>query len=228
MRIIVAECDPAVADAIGKVIRDAGEYAYITESGDDALSAAQLCGFDALIVGVTTDLSSMDIVRIARARKLATMIIALVDGGPNERKRRLDLGADDCMEREPDMDELMARLRAIVRRAHGLAAPIVVVGDLSIDLTTKKFMVLGAEVPLRSKEHSFLRLLMLRKEMVAKTSVFLHLYNGEREPDSRALDTLVFRIRQKIIEAGGSTIPETVWGYGYILRGQKKQQNAAA
>lgn len=229
MRVIVAESDPTVAKAIGNSIREDGEYSYITESGEDALSAAKLCGFDVLVVGViTADLSSIQTVRTARIRKLSIMVIVLVDGGPMERKEFLDSGADDCMDRIPDMDELMARLRAMIRRAHGHATPLVVVGDLSINLTTRTFKVLGTEVPLRPKEYSFLRLLMLRREMVAKTGVFLHLYNSEREPDSRALDTLVFRIRQKIIEAGGTTIPETVWGYGYILRGQKKQQHTAA
>jgi len=101
-------------------------------------------------------------------------------------------------------------------------------GDLSIGLTTKKFTGLGTEVLLRPKEYSFLRLLMLRREIVDKGSVRTYLYNGEKEPDSRSIDTLVCRIRKKITTAGGSTIPETIWGYGYRIIAPRKKQYAAA
>ena len=229
MRVIVAESDPAVAEAIGNFIRKEGDYSYITESGEDALSVARFCEFDALVVGtVSTDLSSIQTVRTARIRNLSVMVIALADGGAKERKKFLDIGADDCMGRTPDLDELMARLRAMTRRAYGHESSTVVVGDLSINLATKKFTVLGNEVLLRPKEYSFLRLLMLRREIVDKGSVRTYLYNGEKEPDSRSIDTLVCRIRKKITTAGGSTIPETIWGYGYRIIAPKKKQYAAA
>jgi two-component system cell cycle response regulator CtrA len=141
--------------------------------------------------------------------------------------RSFETGADDYLVKPFDREELLARMRAIVRRAKGFAEPTLRVGPIELRLGAREVTVNGKPVHLTGKEFSILELLVLRRGMVLSKEAFLnHLYGGMDEPEIKIIDVFVCKLRKKLAEASGEQLIGTVWGRGYVLRDAASQAAA--
>ena len=151
-----------------------------------------------------------------------TPVIALAGGysDPIKRVALLEAGADDALDKPFHRDELIARLRAIVRRSRGHALAKIVVGDLTLDLDQMNVTINKTAVHLTGAEWRMLQLLALRvNTVVTKQAILDHLYGGRDEPELKTIDVFICKLRRKLFEAsGGRDYIETIWGRGYALR----------
>jgi two-component system cell cycle response regulator CtrA len=133
--------------------------------------------------------------------------------------KALALGADDFITKPFDTEELMARIRAVVRRSKGFSHPMLRVGRLQLNQDGRQVLVDGKEVHVTCKEYAILELLVLRKGMVLTKEAFLsHLYGGMDEPEMKIIDVFICKLRKKLAMAGASDVIATVWGRGYMMR----------
>ena len=138
----------------------------------------------------------------------------------SDRIEGLNAGADDYLTKPFHKDELVARVRAIVRRARGHSESVIRVGNITVDLNAKSVEVGGRDVHLTGKEYAMLELLSMRKGTTLTKEMFLnHLYGGIDEPELKIIDVFVCKLRKKLAQANaGEHYIETVWGRGYVMR----------
>jgi two-component system cell cycle response regulator CtrA len=139
--------------------------------------------------------------------------------------KALSAGADDYMTKPFHKDELVARLKARVRRSRGHAKSVITTGQLSIDLNAKTVEVDGAPVRVTNKEYQMLELLSLRKGTTLTKEMFMnHLYGGMDEPEFKIIDVFICKLRKKLADAcNGENYIKTVWGRGYALSGPERK-----
>ncbi|RYY05336.1 MAG: response regulator transcription factor [Alphaproteobacteria bacterium] len=153
-----------------------------------------------------------------RLAKHHTPIIALAAASP-ARLRVLAAGADDVVEPEMDRVELIARIRAVVRRSRGFSQSLLRVGDLTLDVDQHEVTANGVRVPFTPREFAILELLVLRRNVIMTKEVILsHLYGGIDEPEIKIIDVFICKIRNKLAKAGLPGIISTVWGRGYTVK----------
>ena len=141
-----------------------------------------------------------------------TPIIAL-SAVPQARLKALTAGADDVVELEMDRIELIARIRAVVRRSRGYSQSSLRVGDLTLDVDQHDVTANGVRVPFTPREFAILELLVLRRNMImTKEAILAHLYGGLDEPEIKIIDVFVCKIRNKLAKAGLHNVISTVWG----------------
>jgi two-component system cell cycle response regulator CtrA len=150
---------------------------------------------------------------------VALLVIGRADAR-DEAARVLELGADDVVNEATAPAEIVARLKAIVRRRAGRATPRIEVAGLVIDIDTQTVEVRGQEMPLTRLEYQLLEFLALGANTVrTKADILTQLYMLEDEPHSRIVESYICRIRRKMTELGAEAgMLETVWGRGYMLR----------
>ena len=159
--------------------------------------------------------------RTLRTSKVSTPILILSgDNGIQNKVKGLGLGADDYLTKPFHREELVARIRAIVRRSRGHAQPIVQIGDLVVNLNQKVVEIHGKRVRLTGREYEILEILCLRKGSTLTKEMFLNqLYGGMDEPEMKIIDVFICKLRKKLAYAlGGQVYIETVWGRGYSIR----------
>ncbi|AKR48122.1 MULTISPECIES: response regulator transcription factor [Acetobacter] len=165
------------------------------------------------------DIYGYDILTTLRSLKLTTPVIIISPVNTSEVKTKaFAAGADDYLIDPFDSTELIARIQAILRRAHGYAHPIAQIGDLTVNLNSHTVMVNNQPIHLTGKEFAILELLVLRKGIAQTKETFLnHLYGGRDEPDIKIIDVFICKLRKKLQAAGVGNLISTVWGRGYIL-----------
>jgi two-component system cell cycle response regulator CtrA len=224
MRVLLVTADPAVRQLAGTALAAAGLTLAEAVDGEEALTEARAGDPDLVLIddGVAA-MSPAGLVRRLRRTGVAAGVILLGDRiDAAGRARALDLGADDCVGRAIDPAELLARVRAVVRRAAGHASCLLKVGGLSLDIAARTVSVGRATVRITGKEFDLLELLALRRgRVVSRASIMDHLYGGvDGEPLEKVVDIHVCRIRRKLAAAtpGGEALLRTVWGRGFMLR----------
>ncbi|GBQ99302.1 winged-helix domain-containing protein [Asaia lannensis] len=163
--------------------------------------------------------SDTRIIRQLRKGKIAVPVIVVRKIGSAEGEvELLSAGADDCVGEETDHRVLLARLRAVARRAGGHDSPTLQVGRMSVGIDRREVHIDGAVVPLTRKEYDLLVLLVMRKNQVLSKEVLLDsLYSGEDEPFGKVIDVMICKIRKKIRAFGINEPFTTQWGIGYRL-----------
>ena len=199
-----------------------GFNTYVTDLGEEGLDLGKLYDYDIIVLDLNLpDMHGYDVLKKLRVSKVQTPILIL--SGMNEvddKVRGLMFGADDYLTKLFDKDELIARIRAIVRRSQGHADSVIETGKMKVNLDTKSVEVDDQSVHLTGKEYGILELLSLRKGTTLTKEMFLnHLYGGMDEPELKIIDVFVCKLRKKLGNAtGGDNYIETVWGRGYVLR----------
>lgn len=215
MRALVIEDDIPTADSLNLVLKSKG--GFVVDVGYDAhegVDLAKVYEYDVIVLG----LPSFGVIRDLRHHGIETPILVLthnIDVG--EKLRAFSFGADDIMTKPYNSDELIARVRAIVRRSHGHAQSIVTVGDLTINLDEKTVEAGGERVRLTTKEYQMVELMALRRGATITKGMFMnHLYGGMDEPELKIIDVFICKLRRKLGRAADHI--ETTWGRGYSLR----------
>lgn len=190
-------------------------------SGRDALAYLRSYDFDVIVLDADLrDMPGHEMVRLARAARFDVPAVVLADSAtPQAKARVLDQGADDFIITPCDMDEIMARIRAVVRRSQGHARSILRCGPVELSLDRREVQVRGRRMTVSRREFAVLELLFLKQGTILNKTAFLnHLYCGSDEPEMKTIDVIICRLRKKLAAAGVPTLVDTVWGCGYILR----------
>ena len=222
MRILLAEDDPLLGDGLQSGLRQLGFAVDWVRSGDAAERELRSGAYAAAVLDLGLPRrDGFEVLADVRKAGFRVPILVLTarDAVP-ERIRGLDLGADDYVVKPIDLEELAARLRALVRRAHGQPAEVLRVQDLELDPAGRIVRRGGEPVPLQTREFDLLHALMLNAgRVLTREQLEQHLYSWGREVDSNAVEVHIHHLRRKL---GGDYI-HTVRGVGYLL-----QREAAA
>ena len=217
MRILVIEDDPVLADGLAVGLRLNGDTVDAVATCADAVAAIETGTFDAIILDLMLpDGSGLDLladVRQAGNRTPVLMLTALDETA--DRIRGLDVGADDYIGKPFDLDELAARLRAVTRRGHGQAAPVLNANGVALDPSKMLATVEGRAIVLSRREFAILMALMERPGVIrSRQALEDRLYGWQEEVESNAIEVHIHNLRAKI----GKTSIETVRGLGYRMR----------
>ncbi len=219
MRIMLVEDDMLLAQSLTDRLKDQGFHVDEADRGEDALELTDIYEYQVMILDLgLPDMSGDEVLNNLRAKNEHLPVLILSGEADVEaRLSCLRAGTDDYLTKPFNMDELVARLHALVRRANGHANNRLQFGDITLDLTARDMRVGNTRVELTSKEYQMLELLCLRKgSVVSKESFLDHLYGGMDEPEMKIIDVFICKLRKKIENAGAShPFIETVWGRGY-------------
>ena len=218
MRILVAEDDAVLAEAVQRSLRQSGHAVDWVQNGAQAEDAVQVENFDLLILDLgLPKKSGLDVLKRLRARdsRLPVLILTASDG-VSERVRGLDAGADDYLAKPFDIAELEARVRALVRRGMSGASTLLRHGALAYDQVGRVARLNGEPLELSARELNLLEILLQRSgRLVSKDQLVSHLCEWGEEVSPNAIEVYVHRLRKKL-EPGGVRIM-TVRGLGYSL-----------
>ena len=219
MRILIAEDDPILSDGLVRSLRNSGYAVDCVATGAEADSAIASFEFDLLILDLGLPLmSGLDVLKRLRCRssRLPVLILTAQDAVA-DRVRGLDFGADDYLAKPFALEELKARVRALVRRGPTGMPTVVACGRLTYDPIGRVARVDGEPLELSARELGLLALLLQRTErMVSKTQLLDHLCEWGEEVSLNAIEVYVHRLRRKLEAAGVEII--TTRGLGYRLR----------
>ncbi len=227
MRSLLVTKDAQAAEILTDFLRTNDIVAEHASAGEDALELVRHYDFDVVIAeGALPDMDVLELVRRLRVARIDVPVLVLASAGRSDLRVRLfSAGADDVIVRPFDTAELVARMRAILRRYRGFSDASLTVGPLTIRQERREVLVDGAEVKLTGKEYAILELLVLRRGSVLTKDAFLnHLYGGMDEPEAKIIDVFVCKLRKKLAHCGADSLITTVWGRGYMLRDATREQ----
>ena len=216
MRILLVEDDALLGDALQAGLREAGHALDWLRDGAAAEAALAAEQFAAIVLDLGLPrLSGLDLLRRVRARGDRTPVIVLTArDAVDDRVRGLDLGADDYLVKPVALAELDARVRAVTRRAAGLARGVLEVGSLSIDPGAHQVTYRGVPVDLQPREYALLHALALRAgQVLTRSQLESQLYEWDDALESNAIEVHVHRLRRKL----SPDLIRTVRGVGYML-----------
>ncbi len=214
-----------MADLLRKGLTEEGHVATCASDGVEGLALAKAYEFDVIILDIMMPkLSGYDLAKRLRAEKIRTPILMLTarDSVPDI-VRGLDLGADDYMTKPFSFDELIARLRAVKRRALAADETHLQVGDLTLDPSSREVLRGPERVSLTRTEYSLLERLMYRSgKVVSRRSLIESVWGFDREIEENTLDAFMHLLRNKIDSPGRSKLIHTVRGVGYMIRSDEQ------
>jgi len=218
MRILIVEDSEILRRNISRSLRHAGYAVDVAEDGEAGLASAQLNAYDALVLDVMLPkLDGLSLLRRLRGAGAATHVLLLTARDTvADRVAGLRHGADDYLVKPFAMEELLARIESLCRRAYGAKSPAIEIGPLAIDLSARTISREGREVSLTAREWRLLEYLALRRgEVVPRAEIEAHIYDDLVEPMSNVVDTAVYALRRKI----GAGLIKTRRGLGYVMEG---------
>lgn len=216
MRVLVVEDDPTLRAQLRAGLEEAGYAVDVADNGQDAQHLGETEPFDAVVLDLGLPvLDGLTVLKHWREAGLAVPVLILTArDGWHEKVAGIDAGADDYLAKPFHMEELLARVRALIRRAQGLASPMLQCGALTLDTRSGRVTLNGQPVHLTSHEYRLLSYLMHRPgSVVSRTELTEHLYAQDFDRDSNTIEVFVARLRRKLPP---ETI-ETVRGMGYRL-----------
>jgi two-component system response regulator PhoP len=218
VRILVVEDEPALQQQLKHEL-EAQEYTVdATGDGKEALYFATDYPFDAAVVDLgLPGLSGLEVIARLRARGSRLPILILTARGRwQDKVQGLEAGADDYLTKPFQMEELLARLKALLRRAAGSTQDILQCGPITLNLSAQQVSVNGSEVELTSFEYRLLEhLARSRGRVLSKDDLAAHLYPHDEERDSNVIEVLIGRLRRKLDPDGTLQPLETLRGRGY-------------
>jgi two-component system copper resistance phosphate regulon response regulator CusR len=220
MRLLVVEDDPRLARLIARGLREEAYAVDVCENGPDAIVQAVVNPYDAIILDVMLPgVDGFGVVSTLRARHLRTPVLMLTSrDAVADRIAGLDHGADDYLTKPFDFGELLARVRALLRRPEALQAMLVRVGDCEIDLQSHTVSRSGVAIALTAKEFALLELFARRVgTVVSRADIVAHVWDDNHDPFTNAVEVYVNRLRGKIDRAPWTPLIHTRRGAGYLL-----------
>lgn len=220
MRILIAEDEPIVAKNIANTLRSSGYIPEIAVDGEEAWYKGSTETFAAIILDLgLPKMDGISVLRKWRSEGVLTPVVVLSARGTwNERVDGIDNGADDYLPKPFQMPELLARLRAVLRRAGGQAQSVIDAGKLQIDLRSRMITVDGVLANLTPLEFRLVHFLVMQKgRVVPHGELSESLYDHDHDRDANAIEAVVSRLRRKL----GSGIIQNKRGFGYFIADTK-------
>ncbi len=225
MRILVVEDETGVRENIGTLLKSEGYAVDLMATAQDGRFMLKENDYDAVILDIILpDGSGLDVLKeFRKTGKAVPVLILSALGGTEDRVSGLDIGADDYLVKPFEPAELLARVRALVRRRYQQPDPIVRVYDLSINTRTREVTRGEQSIELKPKEYSVLEILARNVGTpVTRTMLWEHLYDWDYDGMSNTVDVYVSRLRAKIDTPEMLPLIHTVRGVGYILSDERK------
>lgn len=217
MRVLVVEDEPRLRHNLSKALREEGYAVDTADAGGDGLFKAESYDYDAVLLDVMLpEIDGWEILRRLRQKKTTPVLMLTARDSIQDRVKGLDTGADDYLVKPFDLPELLARLRALIRRTAGQASSVIDLGEVRID-TRSRLVTRGSEsVSLTAREYAILEYLALhRGQVVTRTALYEHLFDETDNTLSNLVDVHVFSIRKKL----GHELIATRRGQGYCIEG---------
>jgi two-component system OmpR family response regulator len=216
MKILLVEDEDRIAADVATALRAARYHVERASDGEDAWFQGETGDYDLIVLDLgLPKIDGLTILKRWREAGLATPILILTARGRwNERVEGIDAGADDYLPKPFQMEELLARVRALIRRAAGLPSAVIEVGALSLDTRQMRLSVGGIPRALSPLEYRVMAYLMLHRDRVVPPGELLeHLHGTDDAREANALEAIVARLRKKL----GPTAIETRRGFGYQI-----------
>jgi two-component system copper resistance phosphate regulon response regulator CusR len=220
MRILLVEDEPQMARIIGKGLREQSFAVDVARDGGEALYNADINTYDLAILDVMLPIKDgFTVCRELRERKFWPPILMLsARGAVDERITGLNCGADDYLSKPFDFRELLARIRALMRRAGEVRPAEIQIADLKLNTLSHSAMRGDRSISLTAKEYALLELFMLRAgQVLCRETISEHVWDETFDPLSNVIDVYVRRLRAKIDEGSGQPLLHTRRGEGYFL-----------
>lgn len=216
MRVLLVEDDPRIVADARKALTAAGYLVETAADGESAWFRGDTEDYDAIILDLgLPKMDGLAVLKRWRENGRNTPVLVLTARGTwSERVEGIDAGADDYLPKPFQIEELLARLRAVIRRSAGRASSVVRIGEVTLDERQMRVSLRGAPVALSPLEYRLMAYLVHnRGRVVSQLELLEHVYGQDREFDSNALEVLVGRLRRKI----GAGRIETRRGFGYLM-----------
>ena len=215
MRVLAVEDEPDLLGSLLRGLREDGYAADGAADGEDGFYKAESYDYDAIVLDVMLPgIDGWELLRRLRKTKKTPVLMLTARDAIRDRVRGLDTGADDYLVKPFDLDELLARLRALIRRSASQAQSRLEIGDVVIDTAARTVSRGGEAVVLTAREYSLVEFLALhRGKVVTRTMLYEHLFDENDSTLSNLLDVHVSNIRKKL----GHDFISTRRGHGYCL-----------
>jgi len=221
VRVLVVEDHAGLAKNVARALGESAGYAVDTSlDGEDGLFLAESNPYDLILLDLMLPkMSGLDVLRALRGKGIAVPVLILTSRDEKETTvALLEAGADDYLTKPFDLGELVARCRALIRRAHGLAAPAIEVDDLIIPTEEITVTRGGRALTLTAMEYRLLEYLAPRpRAVLSKSELLEHLYSQNWEKFSNVLEVYISSLRRKLNRDGASPLIHTRKGCGYVL-----------
>jgi DNA-binding response OmpR family regulator len=222
VRVLLVEDHKPLVRALRQGLEEEGFAVDVAFDGEEADFKVRTAEYDAVILDVMLPKKDgLTLLKDWRQTGLKTHILMLTARGTLEDKvRGLDSGADDYLTKPFELEELLARLRALIRRGHEVKDPIIRVHDLEIDTATRTVKRGGQPIRLTPREYALLQFLAFhRGRVVSRTMIWEHIYDENDENTSNVVDVYIRYLRNKVDKGFDTPLILTRWGEGYMLLG---------
>lgn len=226
MRLLVVEDDPRLLMQLDVLLREQGYSVDLADDGEKALFMFNEYPYDAAIVDVgLPKVDGFEVVRRCRKQDIRCPILLLTARDRwQEKVEGLDSGADDYVTKPFHNEELLARLKALIRRASGKASPVLSHGPLALDTVSEEVLVNDSPVALTAYEYKVVEYFLLNPEkVISKTELTEHIYDQDFDLDSNVIEVFIGRLRKKLDPSGTIKPIETLRGRGYRLAKRSDQ-----
>ena len=215
VRLLIVEDEPDLLRALCRALREDGYAVDTAEDGEDARYKAIENDYDAIVLDwMLPVLSGLEVLAALRQTKNTPVLMLTAKSAVNHRIEGLNAGADDYLAKPIDINELRARLRALIRRSAGEARDQLAIDDVIVDTWAKSVSLAGEAVVLTAREYALVEYLALRRgKMVSRTELYEHLFDENEDSLSNQLDVRVSLVRKKL----GADFIQTRRGQGYCI-----------
>jgi DNA-binding response OmpR family regulator len=222
MRILIVEDEESLADIIKKGLEEEGYAVDVAYNGEEGLFMAENEPSDLIILDIMLPvIDGMTILKRIRKAGINTPVLMLTAKDTiMDKVSGLDSGADDYLTKPFAFEELLARMRALLRRDTEVKTSVLMIEDLIIDLATHEVKREGKDILLSAREYALLEYMAInRNKVLSRTALTEHLYDQDFDHDSNVIDVFINRIRNKIDREYDIKLIHTVRGAGYMLKG---------
>jgi DNA-binding response OmpR family regulator len=220
MRVLVVEDYEVIRDGLVEGLKREGFAVDATGDGDEGKWFAETNDYDLILLDLMLPgCDGLEILRSLRAAgKLAPVLLLTARDEVADRVRGLDLGADDYLVKPFAITELLARVRALIRRRYGARNPLLTIDDLVIDTSARTVQRASNTIALTPREYALLELLAMKTgQVVGRSEIWEHLYAFADDSSSNVVEATVLRLRRKICPDGTRPLLHTRRGFGYLL-----------
>ena len=215
MRLLLIEDEPDLLSGLTRALRRSGYAVDASADGADGLMKAQDTDYDAVVLDVMLPkLDGWQVLQKLREVKNTPVLMLTARDATKDRVRGFDSGADDYLVKPFDIEELLARLRALIRRSAGQPRTVIAIGEVKIHTASRTVTVGNDDVILTAREYAILEYLALhRSEVVTRTTLYEHLFDESDDTLSNLIDVHIFNLRKKL----GHDLIVTRRGQGYCI-----------